>query len=611
MSRRPQRRATPRRQGSSRHPAPPNGLQALLHHANALHDVGRLAEAEVCYRQALALRPDDLGTLNELGIVLFERGRYAEAEAAFRRALAIRPHDLATNNNLAKLLARCGRPQEAEAFFRRALAIDDGLAGIHAGLGNVLHDLGRSREAETSYRRALALRPDHAGTRNNLGVALDSLGRLDEAETSFRRAIELRPDYAEAQSNLLGTLHYQAKSPALCLEEACRYGRMLAARVKERFSAWSCSAQPERLRVGFVSGDLRSHPVGYFLEGILAHIDPARLELLAYPTVPVSDETTERLRPRFAAWRPLCDLDDEGAARLIRDDGVHLLIDLAGHTANARLPVFAWKPAPVQASWLGYFATTGVGEMDWFLADEVGVPATHREHFTERIWYLPETRLCFTPPATQAPAAPPPALDRGFVCFGSFQRARKINDEVLRVWARILAGCPGAWLRLQDKSLADPKSAAALRQRLQTQGIDPARVALHGSTPREDYLAAHAEVDILLDTFPFPGGTTTCEALWMGVPTLTLAGETLIARQGASLLTAAGLPDWIAEDEDDYVAKALARAADLEELARLRAGLRAQVAASPLFDAPRFARHLEEALWGMWREWAERKGNRA
>jgi predicted O-linked N-acetylglucosamine transferase (SPINDLY family) len=293
-------------------------------------------------------------------------------------------------------------------------------------------------------------------------------------------------------------------------------------------------------------------------------------------------------------------LNDEAVARLIHADGIHILLDLSGHTAKNRLPVFAWKPAPVQATWLGYFASTGVAEMDYVLADETGVPDHQRANFSETVWYLPDTRLCFTPPDTDLPVASLPSLGKGYLTFGCFQNFAKLGDEVLAVWGRIFTALPNARLRLASKQLGDATVAAQLSLRLQQQGIAAARVTMHGAVPRRAYLEAHAEVDVLLDTFPYPGGTTTCEALWMGVPTLTLAGNTLLARQGASLLTAAGLPDWIATREADYVDKAIRLSGDLPKLAALRAGLREQVSTSPLFDAPRFARHFEDALWGMW-----------
>ena len=426
---------------------------------------------------------------------------------------------------------------------------------------------------------------------------------------SYRRALEIKPDHVEARGGMLFALNYTASyTPLYCLEQARQYGKVVAAKAGVHFSAWQCKDRAERLRVGLVSGDFLSHPVGFFLEGLLAHIDPARVELIAYPTHHKQDELTARIRPYFSEWNPLVGKNDEAAARLIHADAVHVLIDLSGHTGHSRLPVFAWKPAPVQVSWLGYFATTGVAEIDYFLADAVGVPEAQQAQFTESVWYLPDTRLCFTAPKIDLPVASFPALKNGYITFGCFQTLTKLGNTVLETWGEILAALPNAKLRVQCKQLGEPAQVEQLLQRLQRYGIDASRVTTHGSTNREAYLAAHAEVDVILDTFPYPGGTTTCEALWMGVPTLTLAGDSLLARQGASLLTAAGLEEWVATSKEEYIAKAIALASDQSGLADLRAVLREQVLASPLFNAPRFARNFEDALWGMWQRYQTQQG---
>ena len=346
--------------------------------------------------------------------------------------------------------------------------------------------------------------------------------------------------------------------------------------------------------------------MGYFLESLLANLDPARVELIAYQTDLTVDALTERIKRYFTAWKSLYNLNDADAARLIHADRVHVLLDLSGHTGHNRLPVFAWEPAPVQATWLGYFATTGVGEMDYLLADEVGVPDALREQFTESIWYLPDSRLCFTAPLISLPVSPLPAFANGTITFGCFQNLAKVRDGVLEAWGKIFAALPNARMRMQCNQLGEPAHVEELLQRLQRYGISPARVLTHGSAHRDKYLAAREEVDIILDTFPYPGGTTTCEALWMGVPTVTLAGDSLLARQGASRLTAAGSEEWVATSKEEYIAKAIALANDQSKLAALRAGLRQQVLASPLFDAPRFARNFEEALWGMWQSYQAR-----
>jgi predicted O-linked N-acetylglucosamine transferase (SPINDLY family) len=578
-----------------------NTLQALFNRGNVLMGSGQLDGAVVCYRRVLELQPDYAEAHTTLGVALKELGQLDGAVASYWRALEINPDLAEAHSNLGFALQDLGQLEGAVASYRRALELKPDFAEAYNNLGNALKELGQFDGAEASYRRALELKPDFAEAHNNLGNALKDLGQFDGAEASYRRALELKPDHAEAHSNLLFVLNYTAgQLPSYYLEQARQYGRIVSGKVGARFSAWQCAARPERLRVGLVSGDLLNHPVGFFLEGLLAHIDQARIELIAYPTHHKEDELTARIRPYFSAWKPLIGKSDEAAARLIHADGVHILLDISGHTAHNRLPVFAWKPAPVQASWLGYFATTGVAEMDYILVDEVGVPEAQRQQFTESIWYLPDTRLCFSAPGVELPVAPLPALSNGMITFGCFQNLAKVGDDVLATWEDVFAALPDARLRIQCKQLGEQAQREQLLQRLKRHGIDPARVELHGAVSREDYLAAHAEVDLILDTFPYPGGTTTCEALWMGVPTLTLAGDSLLARQGASLLTAAGLEEWVAASKEEYIAKAIVLANDKSKLATLRAGLRQQVLVSPLFDAPRFARNFEDALWRMW-----------
>ena len=566
----------------------------------ALQTLGQLDAALQSYQRAVEIDPGFAGAHSNLGNLLKELGQLDAALASCRKAVQLDPDYAGAHNNLGIVLKELGRLADAAASYRKAIGIKPDFAQAHNNLGSALKDLVRFDDAVASYRKAVELDPDFAEAHNNLGIVLKEIGRLDDARACYQRALELKPDFVDAQSNLLFTLNYTAHPLAYCLEQAREYGRKASQKAGTRYTTWQCAELPQRLRVGMVSGDLHNHPVGYFLESLLADLDPARVELIAYPTDLLVDALTTRIKPYFSAWKPLYGLSDEAAARLIHADGVHVLLDLSGHTGKNRLPVFAWKPAPVQASWLGYFATTGMAEMDYLLADEVGVPEAQRKNYTETIWYLPDTRLCFSAPESDVPVAPLPAVKNGHITFGCFQNLTKAGDEVLAAWSKVLGAVPDATLRWQCKQFGDPEVVKQQGLRLQQHGIDPARVTLHGSTSRKAYLGAHAEVDLILDTFPYPGGTTTCEALWMGVPTLTLAGETLLARQGAGMLTAAGLKEWIANNEAEYIAKAVALAHDPSRLATLRAGLREQVRTSPLFDAQRFARHFEDALWEMW-----------
>ena len=360
---------------------------------------------------------------------------------------------------------------------------------------------------------------------------------------------------------------------------------------------------PKRLRVGFVSGDLRNHPIGFFLESILSCIDPTKIELIAYPTTPKTDGLSDRIKPFFSIWKPIYGQSDEAVANLIYADGIHVLLDLSGHTAHNRLSMFGWKPSPVQVSWLGYFATTGLNEMDYLLGDPYVTPPENDGHFTEKVWRMPETFECLTPPDVDIEVAAPPALNRGYITFGCFNKLSKMNDKVVTLWAKVLEAVPNSRLFLKNMSLQKQSICERVIQRFAAQGINRERITLEKHERREKYFAAYNRVDIALDPFPFAGATTSFDSLWMGVPVLTLAGDHFVSRMGVRTLMNAGLPDWIVDDEEEYVTKSVVFASNLDKLAMLRAGLRAQVLASPLFDARRFARNFEDSLWEMWRRW--------
>jgi protein O-GlcNAc transferase len=586
---------------------PPEPSSVECNQLIALSNAGRHAELESRTRLLVGQYPNFGFAWKLLGESLYMQGK--DALPALQKATRLLPDDADAFSNLGVVLTDLERLDEAVTSCHRALEIKPDDARAHNNLGNALKKLGQLNDAITCYRSALKIKPDYAKAHNNLGAALQELGHSDDAAANYLHALKLKPDYIEAQNNLLFTLNYTAShTPAYYLEQARQYGRLVAGKVGTRFTAWQCAVQPERLRVGLVSGDLFNHSVGHFLEGLITRIDPARIELIAYPTYHKEDSLTARIRPYFSAWKPLYGLGDEAAARLIHADRVHVLIDLAGHTEHNRLPVFAWKPAPVQVTWLGLPATTGVAEIDYVLGDPHAIPAGFENHFSETVWRMPESCLCLTVPVSPLQVAPLPALAAGYVTFGSFNNLTKMTDAVVAVWARILKSVPNSRLLLKTKQLGDPVVCTKTLQRFAAHSIASDRLLLAGRIVSDgDHLAAYNKIDIALDTFPYPGVTTSVEALWMGVPVLNLRGDRFMSCTAGSIAHNAGLPDWIAADEDDYVAKAMAFASDLEHLAALRASLRQHLPASPLFDAPRFARNFEDAMWGMWR--ASDQGN--
>ena len=468
-------------------------------------------------------------------------------------------------------------------------------------LGAALQMQGRARAALPCMQKAQRFFPGDAEIQNNIGLVQQELGRFAAAELSYRKAFGMVPDFFGAHSNLLFLQNYNSTgSAAKRFEQALRFGKAVTSHAVRPFTSWTCRKQPARLRIGMVSGDLRRHPVGYFLESLLASLNTERIELIAYPTVLKVDELTNRIAPCFSAWRPIHDKTDEAAAAMIDADGVHVLLDLSGHTAENRLSLFAWRPAPVQATWLGYFATTGVAQIDYLLGDRFVAPPGEADQFTETLWRMPDSYLCFTAPDFDLAVTSLPALEHGHVTFACFNNIGKMNDAVVAVWARLLLQVPDARLFLKNPQLADAGVRTHTLARFAAHGIPAARLRLEGPSSRQDLLAAYQEADIVLDPFPYPGGTTSMEALWMGLPIVTRKGDRFLSHLGESVLHNAGLPDWVAADDDEYVAIAVQKAGDLTALAALRGRLREQVLASPLYDAPRFARHFEDAMWGMW-----------
>ncbi len=571
----------------------------------ALQHAGRYAEAAAVYRQILSAVPEHPDALHLMGLVSYHEGDYASAVDWIMRALGRHESEI-FYGNLGNAFAAQGKRAAAVECFRQAIALKPDYIQAHNNLGNMLREQGSFADAVQCFRVVISLQPDYAEAHNNLANALVDLGDLDAAIEAYRRAIALKPDLVEARSNLLFILSYRDDlNQADYLNEAVGFGRVATAKAR----AWrdwhvvlSADQRTRPLRVGLVSGDLKIHPTGHFLESILAHIDRSRIELVAYPTRRLEDALTARIKPYFAAWTQLASLNDEQAAARIRDDRIDLLLDLSGHMNFNRLPMFAWRPAPVQASWLGYFASTGLPAMDYLLGDAHVLPPDAQAWYTERLWRLPDSYLCFTPPLEQIEVGPLPLSSQGHVTFGCFNHLMKMNDGVVDVWARILQAVPHSRLFLKAKQLDDAATRATTLARFAERGIDSSRLMLEGRSPRTEYFAAYNRVDIALSPFPYPGGTTSVEGLWMGVPVLCRRGDRFLSNICASMLHSAGLADWIAQDNDDYVAKAIAFAGDVSHLAALRARLRATMLASPLCDAKRYARNLEDAFEAMWRD---------
>ena len=602
---------------------------ALNSLGNILKDLGRYDEALTSYDKALAVDPTLAEAFYNAGNALRELGRPAEALDRYDRALALRPDYAAAHTNRGNALGDLGRFDDALASFDRAVAVRPDFAEAHYNRGNALAALDRGDEAIAAYDRALALQPDHVAALNNRGIALQAARRFDAALASYERALACAPDDADALNNLGNLRHEQGRvaaaidaygravglrpdrtGPASNLlllrnyTDALSPAEMLAAhRDWERHLAVPPPApfpprRAGRLRIGYVSADFRTHSVAYFFEPLLAHHDRSLVELFCYAHGRQADATTERLRALADHWVPIEGRTDAEVAARIRADGIDLLVDLGGHTGNSHLPVFAHRAAPVQVTWLGYPNTTGLAAMDYRLTDGIADPPGATDPFhSERLVRLEHGFLCYRPPAGAPDVAPPPPGARGFVTFGSFNHPAKLSDETVRVWSQLLDRVGDSRLLLKSKAFEDDSTRRHHRDRFAAAGLAPDRLDLVGHIDDpQGHLAAYGRIDVALDPFPYNGTTTTCEALWMGVPVVTLAGTRHAGRVGASLLHRVGLDELVAGDPAAYVALAAELAEDRSRLETLRAGLRDRLTASPLLDGAGFARSVETAF---------------
>ncbi len=616
-----------------------NHAEALNLLGALLHQTGRSAEGYTLLVRAAELQPDHPGIRNNVGEVARALGRLDESIAAFRRAIEIQPEYAAAHANLGLTLAETGQLDDAIASLQRAIHFQPEYAKAHTNLGMLFHALGRYPEALeacrtavnlaprwpeahnnlgnvlramhqiddaiTEYRTAIELKPDHATAYHNMGEAIAREGDIDTAMECFRRALLIRPDYLMAHQTMLFMMHYSNRFTAAeifaeHLKWAAQYEAPLAATIQPHTNDRS---PDRRLRIGYVSPDFRRHPVGYFMRPIFAHHDPQQVEIFVYSDIFRGDAVTDFFRSRTHAWRETYGLNDEQLAEQIRADQIDILIDLTLHMAKSRLLAFARKPAPIQATYLGYAHSTGLKSMDYKITDGYLDPPGMSEAFhTEKLIRL-ETNFCCEPEPTAPEVGELPAKTNGYITFASSNTLMKTNAAVIETWCRILNELPNSRLLLIATGLGSGASRIRVLQRFTKRGIAPERIEIADFPGFEPGMRALERADIALDTFPYNGGTTTANALWMGLPVITLAGASPIGRQGVSFLSNLGLPELIAKTPEQYVTIAVELAKDLDRLADLRSGMRNRMRTSPLMDGPRFARVLEAAYRQMWKTW--------
>ena len=563
---------------------------------------GNLQEAQRLCRVILQAAPQYTGALHLLGVVTSELGRHEEAIVPLEQAVQLRPDVAAFHSNLGLVYQRAGNLERAAAQQEEAIRLAPAFAGAHFTLGVVRREQGKLDEALAAYREAIRLQPDWVLPLNNLAAVLAEMGRHDEAVAVYRQVCALQPDSALAHSNLYYALHFgHGDDQELLAREHQRWHEQHALPLARFQRPHSNDADPNRrLRVGYVSTTLYQHAVARFLLPILQHHDRRQLEVYCYSSGATRDALTDRLRQHADQWREVAALSDERLAELIREDRIDILVDLSMHVGVNRLLVFARKPAPVQVCYLAACSSTGLSTMDYRISDPyMDPPDAPTIYASEETACLPESYWCYCPDDEREPAGTLPALT-GQVTFGCLNNFAKVTPPILSAWREVLLGVPNSRLLLHARG---GSHCDQVQQLFGDAGIDQNRIEFVGHLPYRDYFHTYQRIDIALDTFPYVGGTTTCDALWMGVPVVSLVGKAPQSRGGLSILSNIGMSELAAYSVEDYVQIAVTLAGDLPRLADLRSGLRQRMQRSPLTDAPRFTRNLEALFRTMWQRW--------
>ncbi|MDP2029750.1 MAG: tetratricopeptide repeat protein [Thiobacillus sp.] len=605
--------------------------------AIVLNKLGKQEEAIVCYQQAISIRPVFAEAHSNLGGVLKSQKNLEEAATQYREAIRLNPGYVEAYNNLANVLNKLGEQEEAIACYQQAIAIRPNLAEPHCNLGNTLYEQGRLEEAIASCREAIRLKPDYVEALDGLGSALRALGELDEAVACgrrahliqsdnaavcsnlgnslrdqgsldeaiacFRQALSIQPDLAMAYSNLLYTMQYMSTvTPSEVFSEHQRFAERYETPLKANWLLHQNYRDPERrLKIGYVSADLRNHAVAFFIEPILASHDKSQVEIYCYYNHTKHDSHTDRITSYADHWLGCASMSDEQLAERIRADGIDILVDLSGHTGHNRLPVFARKPAPVQMTWIGYPGSTGLTAMDYRITNEgVDPPGLTERYHSESLIRMPDTSVAYRPEPDCPPVNPLPALTSDEFIFASMNNLIKINQSVIKLWASILDAIPHA--RLMLGNVTDRGVQQKVIEQFSKAGVAVDRLILLPRMSLSDYLALHHKIDLALDPFPYNGGTTTMHSLWMGVPVITMAGEHMASRCAVPLLSRVSLNEFITHNEEEYLQRATQMAQDLPSLNRIRQSIRDRMSASSC-EPCTVTRHLEASYREAWRKW--------
>lgn len=616
----------------------PDYVDALLNLGKMLHEQGRLLAASQTYQKVVSIKPDDQSALFLTALLLSKAGEREHAIIAYQRLIAIAPNQFDAIFNMGQILLETRQFDDAEAalqhahdlvpdnigvlialgnlalnrrafvtaekHYMSACTINPESAEVHTNLGHLYSELKRTEEAITYCKRAVELKPDFALGWVNLGCAFERSAQLSEALNAFKRSLEIDPDFCSARSSMIMLMHYIPDySPLDIYYESMQWDKIHGSLSSEKIDTKGVHRKVGcKLKIGFVSPDLHRHPVGYFVQAFLLHHNKRTFDVFCYSDVSVEDDMTQALRESADVWRSVSGLDDKKLFEIIKSDEIDILVDLAGHTAGNRLKLFALKPSPVQVTWAGYVGTTGLCSIDYLISDDYQSPHGAEEYTVERIVRMPNDYICYSPPSYAPEVSRLPAFYCGYVTFCSFNNLAKVSSKSIGLWSEILKRVPQSRLLMKTPSFDDHNVVKRYQQLFELHGIACERLHFEGQSPPREMIGRYSGVDIQLDTFPYSGGLTTLESLWMGVPVVTLPGQLFSSRHSLTHLMNVGLGECVAATPDEFITIACRLAGDLERLSELRAGLRKRMSNSPVCDAKRFTNNLQRVFSRMWHD---------
>jgi len=603
----------------------------------------QLLQAIENYKKALKIKPDYAEAFNNLGIALYKLNRMDEAIYNYKKAIAFKKDFAIAYNNLAHVLVIIKKPKESLEYYKEATNINSNYHEAYNGLGNAHNALGDKKnsiknfeiatkinpnysepynnlgiifsdesmfdESLSSYKKALQINPNDEKYYNNIGNLLSNLGRYDEATAAYNQAIKIEPRFAKAYSNLLLNLNYKLNFDFKLYQSISKKFRFNCMVKKKKLPfVYKFDQKPKKLKLGLISSDFGNHPGGYFSLSTIRELKKKNFDLVAYSSLDRNDDLSSNFRQLFSKWRSIENIEDVDVVEQILNDGIHILIDMQGHSGNNRLPIFMHKAAPIQATW-HYQGSTGIPEIDYAIGNSYLMPHNEENHWIEKIYRLPNISQCFTPPAFDVQINNLPFIKNKFITFGSLNKLSKINESVIALWSKVLSSISNSKLILKTKNLDNKKVREDIMIKFKKNNINSNQIILLGeSKTREELLKVYNNIDISLDTFPFQGYTTSCESIWMGVPVLTLKGNRLLFHSGECLNSNLGMFDWIAGNNNDYVSKAIEFSSNVKELTKIRKCLRKIALKSPLCDSEKFGINFSKMLWKMWRKF-DKKNN--